>query len=48
MTKRALLLVDIQNDFFPDGALPVINGNEILPAINYLLNVPFDVVGCRF
>ena len=28
---KALVLVDIQNDFMPDGALPVPNGYEVIP-----------------
>jgi len=44
MTKTALLLVDIQNDFFPKGALSVHHADEILPAINQLLSFPFDVI----
>jgi nicotinamidase/pyrazinamidase len=30
----ALLIVDAQNDFFPGGALPVAQGDEIIPVIN--------------
>ena len=30
----ALLITDIQNDFLPGGALPVLGGNEIIPALN--------------
>ncbi len=37
MTKNAvLIIVDIQNDFCPGGALPVKNGNEIIPLVNKL------------
>lgn len=32
--KRALLIVDVQNDFLPGGALPVPGGDEIIPLIN--------------
>jgi nicotinamidase/pyrazinamidase len=32
----ALLLIDIQPDFMPGGALPVFRGDEILPVINSL------------
>lgn len=42
--KRALLLVDLQNDFMPGGALAVKNGNEILPVVNQLINLPFDLI----
>ncbi|KAF0208484.1 MAG: bifunctional nicotinamidase/pyrazinamidase [Actinomycetota bacterium] len=34
---RALLLVDIQNDFMPFGALPVAGGDEIVPVANALI-----------
>ncbi len=30
----ALLLVDIQNDFCPGGALPIENGDQIIPVAN--------------
>jgi nicotinamidase/pyrazinamidase len=30
----ALLLVDVQNDFLPGGALPVPRGDEVIPALN--------------
>ncbi len=32
--KKALLIVDIQNDFCPGGALGVPEGDRIIPAIN--------------
>lgn len=32
-----LLLVDIQNDFFPGGALAVPGGDQIIPAINEMV-----------
>lgn len=41
---RALVLVDIQNDFLPGGALAVTEGNEILSVVNQLLEKDFDVV----
>ncbi|HEX6226521.1 MAG TPA: bifunctional nicotinamidase/pyrazinamidase [Chryseolinea sp.] len=34
----ALILVDIQNDFMPGGALPVPFGDEIIPLVNELQN----------
>jgi nicotinamidase/pyrazinamidase len=40
---RAIVLVDIQNDFLPDGALAVPNGDEIIPIVNRLQG-QFDVV----
>lgn len=35
---KALLIVDMQNDFMPGGALPVPQGNEIIPFINQIQN----------
>lgn len=40
---RALILVDIQNDFLPGGALAVTAGDQILPVVNRLLP-HFDLV----
>lgn len=34
---RALLLVDLQNDFMPFGALPVIGGDSVVPIANALI-----------
>jgi nicotinamidase/pyrazinamidase len=31
---EALIIVDVQNDFLPNGALAVANGDEIIPFIN--------------
>ena len=31
---KALLIIDLQNDFCPGGALPVPAGNEIVPVLN--------------
>jgi len=31
---HALLLIDIQNDFFPSGAPAVAGGDEIIPVVN--------------
>ena len=39
----ALLLVDIQNDFMPRGALPVPDGDAIVPVVNRL-QPQFDLV----
>lgn len=39
----ALLIVDVQNDFCPGGALEVPNGNEVVPIINQL-SAAFDIV----
>lgn len=40
---RALLLVDLQNDFCPGGNLEVPNGNEVIPIANRLMD-QFDLV----
>jgi len=34
--KKALIVVDIQNDFCPGGKLPVPKGDEIVPMVNAL------------
>jgi nicotinamidase/pyrazinamidase len=34
--KRALIIVDVQNDFCKGGSLAVNNGNDIIPIINKL------------
>lgn len=34
--KSALIIVDVQNDFLPGGALAVTHGDQILPLINEL------------
>ncbi len=39
----ALILVDIQNDFMPDGSLPVPDGYEVVPVANQLIK-QFDHV----
>jgi nicotinamidase/pyrazinamidase len=33
---KALIIVDVQNDFLPGGALAVANGDEIVPIINQI------------
>lgn len=43
MNKKALLIVDMQHDFLPGGALAVTDGDKIIPMINQLLTLPFDV-----
>lgn len=40
---KALLVVDIQNDFCPGGALAVPDGDTIVPVVNRLIN-HFDTV----
>ena len=41
---KALLLVDIQNDFMPGGPLGVAKAQEIIPVINQLIAYPFDII----
>lgn len=36
--KKALLIVDVQNDFCPGGSLAIKEGNEIVPVINSLMD----------
>lgn len=43
MNKKALVIVDIQNDFLPGGALPVKEGDKIIPIVNQLLEKDFAV-----
>lgn len=40
----ALILVDLQNDFMPGGSLAVKEGDQILPIVNQLLQMPFDCI----
>lgn len=40
---KALILVDIQNDFCPGGALAVHEGNQVVPVANELMD-QFDLV----
>jgi len=43
MDGQALIVVDVQNDFCPGGALAVTGGDEIVPVVNRLIN-EFDHV----
>ncbi len=43
MKKRCLLIVDLQNDFCPGGALPVKDGDKIVKPINKMME-KFDIV----
>lgn len=40
---KALIIVDVQNDFLPGGALAVSRGNEVIPYINSIMD-KFDLV----
>jgi nicotinamidase/pyrazinamidase len=37
MAQKALIVIDVQNDFCPGGALAVENGDEIVPLVNHLI-----------
>ena len=37
MSAKALLVVDVQNDFCPGGALPVPEGDKVVPPLNQYL-----------
>ncbi|MBB1249716.1 bifunctional nicotinamidase/pyrazinamidase [Rhizobium sp. G21] len=37
MLREALVVIDVQNDFCPGGALAVADGDAILPAVNALI-----------
>lgn len=41
--KNALIIVDVQNDFLPGGALAVTDGDAIIPVINGVM-ADFDLV----
>ena len=41
--SKALIIVDVQQDFCPGGALPAPKGNEVIPIINSLMD-KFDFV----
>ena len=34
---KALLLIDLQNDFMPSGSLPVAGGDAVIPVANRLI-----------
>lgn len=42
-TIKALLLVDVQNDFCPGGSLEVKDGDKIVPVINNIMN-KFEII----
>ncbi len=43
MAKKALIIVDVQNDFCPGGALAAPDGDQVVPVINQLVD-HFDYV----
>ncbi len=40
---EALIIIDVQNDFCPGGALPAAKANEIIPVINIMMD-KFDII----
>ncbi len=46
-SKRALIIVDVQNDFCAGGSLPVPDGDRVVPVINRLMPVFPLVVATR-
>lgn len=42
MSHRALILVDLQNDFCPGGSLAVEHGDEIMPTVQKWINQSHD------
>ncbi|MBP1885881.1 bifunctional nicotinamidase/pyrazinamidase [Sinorhizobium mexicanum] len=44
MAKEALIVIDVQNDFCPGGALAVAGGDEIVPIVNRLIQQSAHVI----
>jgi nicotinamidase/pyrazinamidase len=40
--KKALIVVDVQNDFCPGGSLAVVNGDKVVAPLNKLMNEFLD------
>ncbi|MCX7910085.1 MAG: bifunctional nicotinamidase/pyrazinamidase [Endomicrobia bacterium] len=47
MKRKALIIIDVQNDFCPQGALPVPDGDKIIPIINNITKKFFKVVATQ-
>lgn len=47
MEKSALIIVDVQRDFCPGGALPAARGNEVVDVINGLMDRFSPVVASK-
>src|SRR6185436_16715585 len=47
LVEGALILVDVQNDFCPGGALAVSSGDEVVPIINKLIPHFFLVISTQ-
>ena len=46
MKENALILVDIQNDFLPGGALAVPEGDQVVPLANRLMD-DFEIIAAK-
>lgn len=44
MPDKALIVIDVQNDFCPGGALAVAGGDEIIPEVNHLIRSSEHVI----
>ncbi|MDK1384304.1 bifunctional nicotinamidase/pyrazinamidase [Sinorhizobium sp. 8-89] len=44
MADEALIVIDVQNDFCPGGALAVAGGDEIIPVVNRLIQQSAHVI----
>jgi nicotinamidase/pyrazinamidase len=42
--KKALIIVDVQNDFCPGGNLAVADGDKVIPVINQLMKEDYDII----
>ena len=45
--NKALLIVDVQNDFCPGGALPAPKGDKVVPVINKIIDKFSNVIASR-
>ncbi len=45
--KEALIIIDVQNDFCPNGALPVPDGDKVVPVINKIIGKFYKVVATQ-
>lgn len=41
--KNALIVVDLQLDFVPGGSLPVAEGLKVVPLVDQLVDMPFNI-----
>ena len=47
-SKDALIVVDVQNDFCPGGALAVKDGDQVVPVLNRYIDKFIAKRACRF